>query len=84
VAFGRPRGDRFWLYALAVDPAERRAGVGRRLLRGLPGDRIEVPPLLPDDWPAAVAFLSAAGGERGHHVQWEMARPVGPASPQSI
>ena len=37
VAFGKSRGDRFWLYALSVAPDRRRRGLARRVCSLLPG-----------------------------------------------
>lgn len=78
VALGKPRGERFWLYGLAVDPAVRRHGLGTALLRALPG-AVGVPALVPETWRGAVAFLDSAGGEREGYSQWELGRalPIG-------
>jgi len=75
VAVGKPRGDRFWLYALAVHPGQRRRGAGTALLRALPG-RVGVPALVPETWEGGVAFMDAAGGEREGYSQWELSRPL--------
>jgi ribosomal protein S18 acetylase RimI-like enzyme len=80
VAVGKPRGDRFWLYGLAVDPAVRRQGVGGSLLRALPG-RVGVPALVPETWEGGVAFMDAIGGQRESYSQWELARDLAGRSP---
>ncbi|HEU0193226.1 MAG TPA: GNAT family N-acetyltransferase [Gaiellales bacterium] len=72
VAFGKQRGRRMWLYAFAVDPAQRRRGHGRALLRGLPAPRLGIPSLMPEAWTDGVAFLEALGGIRERHTQYEM------------
>jgi ribosomal protein S18 acetylase RimI-like enzyme len=76
VALGKQRGQRLWLYALAVDPAARRRGLGTRLVRSLPGERVGVPALIPETWPGATAFLAAVGGERERFDQWELEREL--------
>jgi len=72
VAFGKQRGRRMWLYAFVVDPAQRRRGYGRALLRGLPSPRLGIPSLMPEDWHGGAAFLEALGGVRERHTQYEM------------
>jgi ribosomal protein S18 acetylase RimI-like enzyme len=76
VAVGKLRGRRFWLYALGVDPDRRRRGLGAELLRGLPGARVGIPALIPDDWAGTAEFLGAVGGVRERHVQYEMTAPM--------
>jgi [ribosomal protein S18]-alanine N-acetyltransferase len=76
VALGKARGRRFWLYALAVAPGARRHGLGSRILRALPGERVGVPALVPDTWPDAAAFMDAMGGRRERHSQWELVRSL--------
>jgi len=76
VLFGKGRGDRFWLYALAVDPAHRRRGTARRALSLLPAGWIGVPALMPEEWWEAGALLRALGALRESHWQWEMRRAL--------
>jgi ribosomal protein S18 acetylase RimI-like enzyme len=76
VAIGKGRGDRFWLYALAVDPARRRHGLATRALAHLPAAYIGVPALLPEDWWEAGALLRALGAMTESHWQWEMWRAL--------
>jgi len=77
VVFGRRRGSRFWLYALAVDPARRGRGVATRALAGLGAETIAIPALVPEEWDTAHGFLEAAGGVLDPHRQWEMTRTLG-------
>ena len=74
VVIGKGRGDRFWLYALAVDPAHRRHGTARRALSLLPAGWIGVPALMPEEWWEAGALLRSLGALRESHWQWEMRR----------
>ena len=76
VVIGKRRGDRFWLYALAVDPARRRHGHASRALAHLPAAWVGVPALLPEDWWEAGALLRAHGAMTESHWQWEMRRPL--------
>jgi ribosomal protein S18 acetylase RimI-like enzyme len=72
VLLGKSRGGRFSLYALAVDPARRREGLGRAALAALPSAAIAVPALVPEEWDDARAFLAGLGAEQDEHWQWEM------------
>jgi ribosomal protein S18 acetylase RimI-like enzyme len=74
VVIGRRRGSRFWLYALAVDPARRGRGVATRALGALGAETIAIPALLPEEWSTAHGFLDALGGVPDRHRQWEMTR----------
>jgi ribosomal protein S18 acetylase RimI-like enzyme len=74
VAFGKRRGDRFWLYALSVAPARRRRGVARRVCSLLPATWIGVPALIPEEWWEAGAMLRGLGAMTEGHWQWEMWR----------
>jgi ribosomal protein S18 acetylase RimI-like enzyme len=76
VVFGRRRGRRFWLYALAVDPSRRGAGLGRAAVAALGAEWIAVPALVPDEWAAAHAFLRAIGAAPDALSQWEMRRDL--------
>jgi len=76
VALGKGRGDRFWLYALAVDPAHRRHGLATRALSHLPATYVGVPALLPEDWWEAGALMRAVGAMTESHWQWEMRREL--------
>jgi len=77
VVIGRRRGRRFWLYALAVDPAARGAGIGRTTLAALNAEWIAVPALVPEEWAPLHGFLRALGAEHDAFAQWEMTRPLG-------
>lgn len=76
VLLGKGRGDRFWLYALAVDPAVRRRGMAKRALSMLPAGWIGVPALMPEEWWEAGALLRGLGALRESHWQWEMRRAL--------
>jgi ribosomal protein S18 acetylase RimI-like enzyme len=76
VAVGKLRGKKLWLYALAVDPAERGRGRGTALVRALPASGISVPALIPEEWADASGFLRSLGGRLDQHAQWEMARAL--------
>jgi ribosomal protein S18 acetylase RimI-like enzyme len=76
VLVGKARSDRFWLYALAVDPAHRRRGTARRALSLLPAGWIGVPALMPEEWWEAGALLRSLGALRESHWQWEMRRAL--------
>jgi ribosomal protein S18 acetylase RimI-like enzyme len=76
VVVGKGRGDRFWLYALAVDPARRRHGLATRALSLLPAGWIGIPALLPEEWWEAGALLRALGAMTESHWQWEMRRAL--------
>jgi ribosomal protein S18 acetylase RimI-like enzyme len=76
VAFGKSRGDRFWLYALSVAPDRRRRGLARRVCSLLPASWIGVPALVPEEWWEAGALLRGLGAMTESHWQWEMRRPL--------
>lgn len=76
VAFGKRRGDRFWLYALAVAPDRRRRGLARRVCSLLPATWIGVPALVPEEWWEAGAMLRGLGAMTEGHWQWEMRRAL--------
>jgi ribosomal protein S18 acetylase RimI-like enzyme len=76
VLMGKPRGDRFWLYALCVDPQRRRHGLATRALSMLPAGWIGIPALLPEDWWEAGALLRSLGAMTESHWQWEMHRAL--------
>jgi ribosomal protein S18 acetylase RimI-like enzyme len=76
VAFGKRRGDRFWLYALAVAPERRRRGLARRICSMLPAPWIGVPALVPEEWWEAGATLRGLGAMTEGHWQWEMRRAL--------
>jgi ribosomal protein S18 acetylase RimI-like enzyme len=77
VVIGRRRGRRFWLYALAVDPGRRGAGIGRTALAALGAEWLAVPALVPEEWSEAHGFLRAVGGEPEAFSQSEMRRYLG-------
>jgi ribosomal protein S18 acetylase RimI-like enzyme len=72
VVLGRQRGERFWLYALGVDPQRRRRGLATRALSLLPTPFIGVPALVPEEWYDGRATLRALGASTEQHWQWEM------------
>ena len=72
VAVTKVRGRKLWMYALAVDPANRRRGRATALIRALPATRISVPALMPEDWEEGSALLRALGGRLEPLAQWEM------------
>jgi ribosomal protein S18 acetylase RimI-like enzyme len=76
VVLGKRRGDRFWLYALAVDPERRRRGLATRTLSLLPSAWIGIPALLPEEWWEAGALLRALGAMSESHWQWEMRKAL--------
>ena len=76
VAFGEAARRRLWLYALAVDPAERGEDGAPRSMRALPASGISVPALIPEEWADASGFLRSLGGRLDQHTQWEMARAL--------
>ncbi len=76
VAFGKRRGDRFWLYALSVAPDRRRRGIARRLCSMLPTGWIGVPALVPEEWWEAGVLLRGLGAMTESHWQWEMHRQL--------
>ncbi len=76
VVVGKGRGDRFWLYAVAVDPDRRRHGIATRALSLLPAEWIGVPALMPEEWWEAGVLLRALGAIRETHWQWEMQRAL--------
>lgn len=76
VAIGKQRGERFWLYALAVDPARRRHGDATRALASLSADVIGIPALVPEEWWEGGALLRALGAVTESHWQWEMRRQL--------
>ncbi len=76
VALGKRRGDRFWLYALAVAPQRRRRGLARRVCSMLPSPWIGVPALVPEEWWEAGATLRGLGAMTERHWQWEMRRAL--------
>jgi ribosomal protein S18 acetylase RimI-like enzyme len=77
LVIGRRRGRRFWLYALAVDPARRGAGNGRAALAALGAEWVAVPALVPEEWSEAHGFLRAVGAQADAFSQWEMRRYLG-------
>ena len=76
VAFGKRRGDRFWLYALSVAPDRRRHGLARRMCSLLPAPWLGVPALVPEEWWEAGAMLRDLGAMTESHWQWEMRRAL--------
>jgi len=76
VVIGKRRADRFWLYALAVDPARRRRGIATRAIASLPVVTIGVPALMPEEWWEGGALLRALGAVTESHWQWEMRRSL--------
>jgi GNAT superfamily N-acetyltransferase len=76
VAFGKRRGDRFWLYAVSVAPDRRRHGVARRMCSLLPAPWLGVPALIPEEWWEAGAMLRGLGAMTESHWQWEMRRAL--------
>ena len=76
IAFGKRRGDRFWLYALSVAPDRRRRGLARRVCSLLPATWIGVPALVPEEWWEAGAMLRGLGAMTESHWQWEMRRAL--------
>jgi ribosomal protein S18 acetylase RimI-like enzyme len=76
IAFGKRRGDRFWLYALSVAPGRRRRGLARRVCSLLPASWIGVPALVPEEWWEAGAMLRGLGAMTERHWQWEMQRAL--------
>ncbi len=76
VLLGKGRGERFWLYALSVDPDHRRRGLATRALAALPSPWVAVPALLPEEWHAAHEFLQSAGASPERHAQYEMSRTL--------
>jgi ribosomal protein S18 acetylase RimI-like enzyme len=78
ILIGRRRGRRFWLYALAVDPAARGVGLGRNALGALNAEWMAVPALVPEEWPDAHGFLRSMGAEPDAFAQWEMRRALDP------
>ena len=73
VAVAKLRGRKMWLYALAVDPANRRQGRASALIRSLPATRISIPALMPEEWEAGTALLRSLGSRLDPLAQWEMA-----------
>jgi ribosomal protein S18 acetylase RimI-like enzyme len=76
VVLGRRRGDRFWLYAMGVDPARRRHGLATRALSQLSAGWIGIPALVPEEWWEAGALLRSLGAASEQHWQWEMVRSL--------
>lgn len=76
VVLGRQRGDRFWLYAMAVAPERRRHGLATRALSQLGAGWIGIPALVPEDWWEAGALLRSLGASSEPHWQWEMVRAL--------
>jgi [ribosomal protein S18]-alanine N-acetyltransferase len=74
VMLGKRRGDRFWLYGLAVDPEHRRQGLAVRALSLLPTPYIGVPALVPEEWYEGRTLLRKLGAMTEQHWQWEMRR----------
>src|SRR5262249_3522203 len=76
VVLGRQRGDRFWLYAIAVAPARRRHGLATRALSQLGAGWVGIPALVPEEWWEAGALLRSLGAASEQHWQWEMVRSL--------
>lgn len=76
VVLGHRRRDRFWLYAVATDPAHRGRGLARSALAALGVAWLGVPALVPEEWGEGIAFLRALGAEQDAHAQFEMVRPA--------
>jgi ribosomal protein S18 acetylase RimI-like enzyme len=74
--FGKRRGDQFWLYAIAVDPAHRREGLATRAVIALDAAWVGVPALVPQEWEQARLLFSSMGGTVEPHTQWEMVRTI--------
>ena len=83
VVFGRRRGSRFWLYALAVDPAPARprrwhpraGGAGR-------ARRSRSRRWCPRSGTRRTGSWTAAGGVLDPHRQWEMTRTLARLTPR--
>lgn len=76
VVLGKRRGERFWLYAVAVDPEQRRRGHAARALSLLPTPFVGVPALVPEEWHDARMMFRGLGAMTEQHWQWEMRRPL--------
>jgi ribosomal protein S18 acetylase RimI-like enzyme len=76
VLLGKQRGERFWLYALSVDPKRRREGLATRALSLLPAPYLGVPALVPEEWYEGRTLLKALGATSERHWQWEMRRAL--------
>jgi ribosomal protein S18 acetylase RimI-like enzyme len=76
VMLGKRRGDRFWLYAIGVDPEHRRQGLAGRALALLPTPYIGVPALVPEEWYEGRTLFRALGAMTEQHWQWEMRRSL--------
>jgi ribosomal-protein-alanine N-acetyltransferase len=72
VAVAKLRGRKMWLYALAVDPVNRRLGRASALIRSLPATRISIPALMPEEWDSGTALLRSLGSRLDPLTQWEM------------
>jgi ribosomal protein S18 acetylase RimI-like enzyme len=76
IMLGKRRGDRFWLYAIGVDPKRRRQGLATRALSLLPAPYVGVPALVPEEWYEGRTLLRALGAMTEQHWQWEMRRAL--------